>query len=95
MPLTRGLLVSVLLFALTGVAPSARAQVPAATSGMAHADSTAHPLIVNLSDLKWERMIPALGDKSSEIAILHEDREEGVRLYRTAIDLLVALQDVE
>jgi len=71
MSLIRGLLVSVVLFALAGVTSSARAQTPSA--GMAHTDSTAHSLIINLNDLKWIRMFPELGDKSSEISILHED----------------------
>jgi len=60
----------VALFALAGPASFARAQDG---SQMAHADSMAHALVVNLDDLKWNRMFPDLGEKSSEISILHQD----------------------
>ena len=73
MNLIRGLIVSIVLFALAGAASSGRAQTPSAGSGMAHADSVAHAMNINLSDLKWNRMFPEMGAKSSEIAILHED----------------------
>jgi quercetin dioxygenase-like cupin family protein len=52
---------------------SARAQTSSAAPGMSHADSVAHSLNINLSDLKWNRMFPELGEKSSEISILHEN----------------------
>ena len=69
----RGLIMLVVLSALAGPASSARAQMSSDASQMARADSMAHALIVNTRDLKWNRMFPDLGDKSSEIAILHED----------------------
>ena len=34
-----------------------------------------HALNVKFSDLKWERMVPELGDRSSEITILRVDHE--------------------
>jgi mannose-6-phosphate isomerase-like protein (cupin superfamily) len=61
------------LFSLAGPASSARAQMSADGSQMAHADSMAHTLNINVRDLKWNWIFPELGDKSSEIAILHED----------------------
>jgi mannose-6-phosphate isomerase-like protein (cupin superfamily) len=63
----------VALFALSGPAPSARAQMSSGGSQMARADSMAHALNINVRDLKWNRMFPELGASSSEIAILHED----------------------
>src|SRR5207247_283560 len=73
MNLIRGLIVSVVLLALASAACSVRAKTSSAASGMAHTDSIAHSLNINLSDLKWNRMFPELGDKSSEISILHKD----------------------
>jgi len=37
------------------------------------AEQLDHPLNLKLDELKWARMIPELGDRSSEIAILHVD----------------------
>lgn len=73
MRVIRGCFMLVALFALAGPASPARAQMSSNASPSAHADSMAHALIVNLHDLSWHRMFPELGDKSSEIAILHED----------------------
>ena len=61
------------LLSLAGPASSARAQMSSDGSQMAHADSMAHALNINVRDLKWNRIFPELGDKSSEISILHED----------------------
>jgi mannose-6-phosphate isomerase-like protein (cupin superfamily) len=36
-------------------------------------EPSAHTLNLNLSDLKWEKIVPELGEKSSEIAILRVD----------------------
>ena len=69
----RGSIMLVALFALAGPSSSARAQMSSDGSQVAHADSMAHALIKNLRELKWNRMVPELGAKSSEISILHED----------------------
>ncbi len=45
---------------------------PAATSSPVVADTNA-PDFKNLSDLKWDRMLPDLGDASPEICIVHVD----------------------
>jgi quercetin dioxygenase-like cupin family protein len=37
------------------------------------AEPADHPLNLKFDDVKWVRMIPELGDRSSEIAILHVD----------------------
>ena len=37
------------------------------------AERSEHALNVRFSDLKWERMVPELGDRSSEITILRVD----------------------
>jgi quercetin dioxygenase-like cupin family protein len=37
------------------------------------AGSADHPMNVRFQDLKWERIVPELGDKSSEITILRVD----------------------
>lgn len=36
-------------------------------------DSAAHPMNLSFKDLKWEKIVPALGDRSSEITILRVD----------------------
>jgi len=69
----RGSIMLVVLFALAGASSFARAQTSSTGSQMAHTDSMAHALVVNLHDLKWNRIFPEAGDKSSEISILHED----------------------
>jgi mannose-6-phosphate isomerase-like protein (cupin superfamily) len=74
--LVRSSIVLVALFAFVGAASAASAAPAQPASGaahMAHADSMARALIINQHDLKWMRMFPDLGEKSSEIAILHED----------------------
>lgn len=71
--LVRSSIVLIALFAFVGVASSADMQAGAGAPQMAHADSMVRALILNQSDLKWVRMFPDLGDKSSDIAILHEN----------------------
>jgi quercetin dioxygenase-like cupin family protein len=70
---TRASIMLIALLVLAGPAPSARARALSGGSQMAHADSMAHALIINVRDLKWNRMFPELGEKSSQISILHED----------------------
>ena len=64
----------VALFALAVPASFAHAQDG---SQMAHADSMAHAVVINLDDLNWNRMFPDLGEKSSEVSILHQEWETG------------------
>ncbi|MEK7329162.1 MAG: hypothetical protein AAB113_00020 [Candidatus Eisenbacteria bacterium] len=40
---------------------------------MVHADSIAHAINLNLRDIRWNPIFPELGDRSSQICILHED----------------------
>jgi mannose-6-phosphate isomerase-like protein (cupin superfamily) len=61
------------LFALAAAASFSHAQALSDKPQMAATDSMAHALIINQHDLKWNRMFPDMGEKSSEIAILHED----------------------
>ena len=42
------------------------------TAGL-NAEPAAHPLNMNFKDLKWERIVPELGERSSEITILRVD----------------------
>jgi quinol monooxygenase YgiN/quercetin dioxygenase-like cupin family protein len=47
------------------------------------------PLLINSSELKWEKTIPALGDKSPEYSILHVDPKTKLTMlmFRTPIDV--------
>lgn len=62
----RALMITLVLFAsMLGIAP-ATDQTPAA-------DMAPHVLNVPFNEIKWEQMMPELGDRSSEVAILHVD----------------------
>jgi quinol monooxygenase YgiN len=47
------------------------------------------PQLINSGELKWEKTVPALGDKSPEYAILHVDPKTGLTMlmFRTPIDV--------
>jgi quercetin dioxygenase-like cupin family protein len=40
-------------------------------------DSTDHPLNLNLKNLHWDKMLPALGEGSPTMSILHKDPKSG------------------
>jgi mannose-6-phosphate isomerase-like protein (cupin superfamily) len=54
--------------ALSGFALSGYAQEPSGSVGVANA-----PEFKNLSDLKWDKILPDLGADSPEISVLHVD----------------------
>ena len=58
--------------AAAGGAAPAHAQGPAGGARM-----SAHPVNIAAADMKWNRMFPELGEKSSEIAILQVDSTTG------------------
>ena len=68
-------------FALAPAAPAA----DQTTSPIAVADSV--PLLINPGELKWEKTIPAAGDKSPEYAILHVNPETHltILMFRTPV----------
>jgi hypothetical protein len=47
------------------------------------------PQLINPGELKWEKTVPALGDKSPEYAILHVDPQTRLTMlmFRTPIDV--------
>jgi len=53
------------LAAMVGIAPGTD-QTPASEKG-------AHAMNIPFNDFKWEKIVPELGDRSPEIAILHVD----------------------
>jgi mannose-6-phosphate isomerase-like protein (cupin superfamily) len=62
---------ALLFLAIMTSTASAQTSTPSA-----HTD-TAMPAYVNLHELKWEKLIPAKGGDSAEIAILHVDPKTG------------------
>src|SRR5687767_1299353 len=51
----------------------AQTNAPSAKAPSAKSESEHHAINVRFEDLKWEKIVPELGDKSSEIAILRVD----------------------
>jgi quercetin dioxygenase-like cupin family protein len=66
------LLCHTMLLTMIAVSPAA-AQT---TAPMSH-DGTAHAIYQKFADLKWEKLIPELGDASAEITILNVDPKSG------------------
>jgi quinol monooxygenase YgiN len=54
---------------------------------LADAATDAHPSLINPSELKWEKTIPVLGEKSPEYAILHVDPKTHLTMlmFRTPV----------
>src|SRR5689334_21929576 len=61
---------SLTLIALFSFATDALAQD---TEKPAHGDMMAAPVFTNYKDIKWNKILPDLGDASPEICILHVD----------------------
>jgi len=40
-------------------------------------DSTDHPLFLNSKDIRWDRMLPDLGEGSPMVSVLHKDAKTG------------------
>jgi mannose-6-phosphate isomerase-like protein (cupin superfamily) len=72
MTTSRGLIPAILLGPVL-VARHAAVAAPPPTPP----DATDHPLSLNLKNLHWDRILPALGKSSPTISILHKDPKSG------------------
>ncbi len=61
-----------MLLTIVAVLPAAAQTLPPPSH-----DVSAHDLYENLKDLKWEKLLPELGDASPEITYLHKDPKTG------------------
>ena len=61
-----------MLFMMIAVSPAA-----AQTTAPPSHGASAHDVYQNTKDLKWEKLVPELGDASPEIAFLHKDPQTG------------------
>jgi len=50
------------------------ATMPCFAAGEGSSQDSNHAININFSDVRWQKIVPELGDRSSEIAILHVDR---------------------
>ena len=62
------IMIVTLLLATVSIGITAKAEAPSATSG-----PVAHAMHIRYEDLKWKKIVPELGARSSEIAILRVD----------------------
>jgi hypothetical protein len=68
------LYLAILLATLASLGFSGRAAEPSATAASTPGEaSTNEPIFKKLSELKWDKILPDLGESSPEICILHVD----------------------
>jgi quercetin dioxygenase-like cupin family protein len=81
----KSVLSAIALAAMLGAHPAL------ATTDNALSTPDSVPLLINQSGLKWEKTIPALGEKSPEYAILHVDPKTRLTmlLFRTPIAVYI------
>lgn len=75
MRLTKNTVVLPILFALVATLGSLAARE--ATASAPAAEQSAQPLNIKAADMTWSRIFPDMGERSSEITILHTDPKTG------------------